>query len=63
MADDPTISELIERACRVHGETVENLAEYHRLHGELVRLFERSRELHFMPPVLSGKLPPETPRE
>ena len=63
MADDPTISELIERACRVHRDTVEILAERHRLHVELVRLLERSRDLHYTASILSDKPPPETPRE
>src|SRR6266566_181197 len=51
MADDPTISELVERVCRVHRDTAEILAEHHRLHLELVRLFERSRDLHYRAPV------------
>ena len=63
MADGPTIPELIERACRVHRNTAEILAEHYRLRVELLRLFERSRDLHYTPPVLSDKPLPKTPRE
>ncbi len=63
MDDDPSISELVKRVGRAHRDTAEILAEHHRLHVELLRLFERSRDLDYMPPVLTDKPLPKTPRE
>jgi hypothetical protein len=60
MADDLTISELVERSTVLRQKAAELFADQERLQDELMEIFERIKKLHYQPPVLTDP-PPEPP--